>query len=82
MEVLTETTLVALIGFAGGIALGLASRVGRFCTMGAVEDMMYQGSSIRMRMWLLAISSAIVVMFSAMGLGYFNEADATYLSFV
>jgi len=60
MELLSEQAIVALIGAAGGIALGLAARLGRFCTMGAIEDMLYGQSSARMRMWGLAIGVAIV----------------------
>ena len=38
-ESIADTTLVALIGLAGGIVLGLAARPGRFCTLGAIEDL-------------------------------------------
>ena len=38
-EFLTEEMLVALIGMGGGLLLGLAARLGRFCTMGAIEDL-------------------------------------------
>ena len=31
-----DIALVTLAGFAGGMVLGLAARVGRFCVMGAV----------------------------------------------
>ena len=36
MDVGTAQTM-ALYGLAGGVVLGLAARVGRFCTMGALE---------------------------------------------
>ncbi|MGD9864853.1 MAG: YeeE/YedE family protein, partial [Pseudodonghicola sp.] len=52
---LTEGQTVALVGLFGGILLGLAARLGRFCTLGAIEDALYGGSSTRMRMWVLAI---------------------------
>ena len=35
---IADTTLVALIGLLGGVVLGLAARLGRFCTLGAIED--------------------------------------------
>ena len=33
--------LSALVGLGGGILLGLAARMGRFCTLGAIEDAAY-----------------------------------------
>lgn len=51
--------LVALIGFAGGIGLGLAARIGRFCTLGAIEDAVFSGNLIRLRSWALAMAVAI-----------------------
>ena len=81
LEMLSEGTLAALIGGVGGIVLGLASRLGRFCTLGAIEDVLYQGSSLRLRMWFLAIGVAILASFAMMGSGHFNAEDAVYLSF-
>ena len=37
-----DPVLIALAAFGGGILLGLAARVGRFCTLGAIEDLLYQ----------------------------------------
>ena len=51
----SEATVIALIGFFGGILLGLAARIGRFCTLGAIEDFIYSSSENRLRMWGLAI---------------------------
>lgn len=78
---IADTTLVALIGLAGGIVLGLAARLGRFCTLGAIEDMLYQGSSTRMRMWLLAIGIAIIASFALMALGMLDPSRSIYLAF-
>ena len=36
--------------------LGLAARIGRFCTLGAIEDYLHGDSHTRLRMWGLAIS--------------------------
>ena len=33
-----EALMGTLIGFAGGILLGLAARIGRFCTLGGIEE--------------------------------------------
>jgi len=56
----SEPTLVALVGFLGGICLGLAARVGRFCTLGSIEDVYYGDSTLRIRMWGIAIGVAII----------------------
>ena len=53
-----DPVLIALAAFGGGILLGLAARVGRFCTLGAIEDLLYQDSDTRLRMWGVAIGSA------------------------
>ncbi len=64
LDIVPETWAVALIGAAGGILLGLAARLGRFCTLGAIEDLLYGGSARRMRMWLLAIGVAVTGSFA------------------
>ena len=74
MDMLSETQWVALIGLGGGILLGLAARLGRFCTLGAIEDMLYGGSADRMRMWGLAIGVAGLSAFAAVALGGFDIA--------
>ena len=56
LESLDGNELSALIGLIGGILLGLAARMGRFCTLGAIEDATYGGSQIRVRMWAIAVS--------------------------
>ena len=44
LELLSEANAAALVGLIGGIVLGLAARVGRFCTLGAIEDYLYGGN--------------------------------------
>ena len=78
---ITETAMVALVGFGGGLLLGLAARLGRFCTLGAIEDALYQGSGLRMRMWFLAIGVAIVGSFSLVAFGALQAESTIYLSF-
>ncbi|MGB7318072.1 MAG: YeeE/YedE family protein [Planktotalea sp.] len=81
MEFLTaDATLVALVGAFGGIALGLAARLGRFCTLGAIEDALYGGSTLRLRMWALAIGVAVLGSFSLIGLGLLDPMQAFYLT--
>jgi uncharacterized membrane protein YedE/YeeE len=80
LDLIGENTTTALIGAGGGMALGLAARLGRFCTMGAIEDMLYGGSSLRMRMWGLAIAIATIASFSLMAMGLFAPEESLYLS--
>ena len=48
LQLISEHHLVALTGLAGGLLLGLAARMGRFCTLGAIEDALYGGSTLRL----------------------------------
>jgi uncharacterized membrane protein YedE/YeeE len=48
-----------LLGFALGLAFGFVARRGRFCTLGAIEDLAYSSDSRRLRSWLVAIGIAI-----------------------
>lgn len=77
---LTESQAVALVGVFGGVLLGLAARLGRFCTLGAIEDLLYGGSDTRMRMWALAIGTAVIGSFALIGAGLLDETQSFYLS--
>ena len=77
---LTEAHLVALVGLAGGIVLGLAARLGRFCTLGAIEDYLYGGSDLRLRMWGVAIGTAVLGSFGLMQAGLLDGDTTYYLS--
>ncbi|HFQ15061.1 MAG TPA: YeeE/YedE family protein [Rhodobacteraceae bacterium] len=78
---ITDANLAAAVGLAGGILLGLAARVGRFCTLGAIEDLLYARSSLRMRMWGIAIGVAMLGSFALAQLGLFDLSEAVYLRF-
>nr|WP_319948293.1 YeeE/YedE family protein [uncultured Shimia sp.] len=80
LDMMGDSNLAALIGLFGGVLLGLAARVGRFCTLGAIEDLLYGGSSTRMRMWILAIATAILGSFSLIGLGLLDPSESFYFS--
>ncbi|UWQ55255.1 YeeE/YedE family protein [Leisingera caerulea] len=80
LDLLTEHQLAACIGLLGGVALGLAARLGRFCTLGAIEDLLYGGSSLRMRMWGVAIGVAVTSSFALIGLGLADAGQSFYLS--
>ncbi|MFN3145716.1 MAG: YeeE/YedE family protein [Paracoccaceae bacterium] len=72
-------TATALVGLVGGLMLGLAARLGRFCTLGAIEDYLYQESDVRLRMWGVAIGVAVVGVALLMGAGAIVPAETLYL---
>ena len=80
LALITEGHLVALAGLVGGVMLGLAARLGRFCTLGAIEDFLYGGSDTRLRMWGLAIGVAVMGSFGLMSAGLLTPANSIYLS--
>ncbi|RLJ40906.1 hypothetical protein BCF46_3477 [Litoreibacter meonggei] len=78
LDNISDAWLLTLVGFAGGAVLGLAARLGRFCTLGAIEDFLYQGSSIRLRMWILAIAVAGIGSFILVSIGYLDLSQTIY----
>lgn len=60
MAELTTGQLVALSGFALGLIAGWVARWSRFCTFGAVEDMVLTGNLGRLKSWALAIAVAML----------------------
>ena len=78
MEFVTDGMLYAFAGMAGGVVLGLAARLGRFCTLGAIEDLLYGGDDTRMRMWGLAIATAMGATFAMVGAGIFALEETIY----
>lgn len=76
---ITDANLAALIGLISGVLLGLAARLGRFCTLGAIEDTLYAGSSVRLRMWGVAIGVAMIGTHLLIGAGLLLMEDAIYL---
>ncbi len=80
LDLLGEANTVALIGLLGGIALGLAARIGRFCTLGAIEDTLYGSDDRRLRMWGVAIGLGILAVHLFMGLGWLDARALPYLT--
>ncbi|KMK66148.1 YeeE/YedE family protein [Puniceibacterium sp. IMCC21224] len=80
LDHISEPLLIAVIGFGGGMLLGLAARLGRFCTLGAIEDLLYGGNSDRARMWGVAIGVAIVLTFGLALAGFLDLRTTLYLS--
>lgn len=77
---ISDSTLILILGLITGLPLGLATRLGRFCTMGAIEDLLYAGDATRMRMWFLAIGTAIIGTFSLTALNLLDPNQSFYLS--
>jgi len=75
---LTETQLAALAGFGGGMLLGLAARIGRYCMMGAVEDAVYGADLGRMRMLAMSAAVAIAGTFTLVSLGILVPDETRY----
>jgi len=59
MDELSVGVLSALVGLAGGTIMGLAVRLGDFCTLGAIESTVYGSDQTRIRMWGVALGVAI-----------------------
>ena len=79
LDWLGEANAAALVGLIGGVALGLAARIGRFCTLGAIEDYLYGSDDSRLRMWGIAIGVAIIGAHLAQALGIFDTGSTVYL---
>ena len=77
-QYLTDGMMFAFAGMAGGLVLGLAARIGRFCTLGAIEDYAYGGDDTRARMWGLAIAVAMAATFALVATGHLDLADTIY----
>jgi len=60
MDIASQSTTVLWLVFAISFLFGAISQKTRFCTMGAVSDIVTMGDWSRMRMWLLAIGVAVL----------------------
>ena len=78
LDYMSDSMLLALFGAFGGVILGLAARLGRFCTLGAIEDSLYQNSFVRLRMWIFAIGVAGLGSFTLAATGHLNLGDTIY----
>lgn len=76
----TNSTIAAIGGLAGGIVLGITARLGRFCTLGAIEDALFGNDTTRLRIWGLAISVAIAGSFTLDYFGVISLDNSIYLA--
>ncbi len=58
--------------------LGLAARLGKFCTLAAMEDAMFSRDLQRLRMWALAIAVAIAGAFALSQTGTVDFSQSLY----
>jgi len=79
LDLIGDGNAAAIVGLLGGVMLGLAARLGRFCTLGAIEDFFYGNNDLRLRMWAVAIGVGIVGSFGLLGLGLFDMEKTSYL---
>jgi hypothetical protein len=80
LDLIGEEGTVLLIGAAGGLALGLAARLGKLCTLGMIEDVHYGQDYGRMWMWVTALGTALILNFGAGALGFVDLSQTLYLS--
>ncbi|MBN8443326.1 MAG: YeeE/YedE family protein [Thauera sp.] len=71
-------TTVTLLAFVIGAAFGLVGSRTRFCTMGAISDIVHMGDWTRMRMWMLAIATAILGSAALQYGGLFDASKTIY----
>lgn len=81
MENLPFGVLAALAGLFGGLALGLAARLGDFCTLGALESALYGQDQKRMRLWGIVLGVAVLLTQVAWLAGYARIEASMYHAF-
>ena len=77
METVPAGVLAAMAGLVGGLVLGLAARLGDFCTLGALESAVYGDDQRRLRLWGVVLGVAMIGTFVAEALGI-AEPTATF----
>jgi hypothetical protein len=77
-ELSALTGQVLWLAFALALAFGAIAQGTQFCTMGAVADVVGFGDWSRMRMWALALGTAIVGFNAMAGLGWIDAGKSIY----
>lgn len=80
MDMQTPATLAALIGLATGAMLGLAARLGNFCTLGALETAVWGGDQRRLRLWGVVLGVAIAGTWAGAAAGWVDVGATLYHS--
>ena len=77
-ELARQTVHVLWAVFFLAALYGAIGQRSRFCTMGAVADIVNLGDWARMRMWVLAMAVAILGFNAMVGLGWLRAGDSIY----
>ncbi|MCV2877942.1 YeeE/YedE family protein [Sedimentimonas flavescens] len=80
MDILPIGVLSALVGLIGGLVLGMAARLGDFCTLGALEAAAYGEDQRRIRLWGIVLAVAITGAFVAEAAGWADLTSTFYLT--
>ena len=80
MDAVSVGVLAAIVGLGGGVILGMAARLGDFCTLGAIEAAFYSNNQTRLRMWGVALGTAIIGTFLLAEAGILELSNTFYQS--
>jgi uncharacterized protein len=78
LETVPIGVLAALVGLGGGLVLGLAARLGDFCTLGALEAAAYGRDQKRLRLWGVVLAVAILATQAGAMLGLIDLSTTFY----
>lgn len=78
MDGISFGVIAALVGLASGLALGLAARLGDFCTLGALETALYGRDQRRLRMWGVVLGAAILTTQAGAAAGWIDLGGTFY----
>jgi uncharacterized membrane protein YedE/YeeE len=78
VDVRALATQVLWAGFGLAVALGAVMQRTRFCTMGAVADIVNMGDWARMRMWVMAMGVAMLGFNAMVALGWIDASKSLY----
>lgn len=78
MDALPFGAWAALAGLIGGIVLGLAARLGDFCTLGALESALYGKDQTRLRLWGIVLGVAILGTQAGAAAGWIDLSASFY----
>lgn len=77
-ETLVAASTITALAFALGLVFGFVGNKTNFCTLGAISDVVNIGDWNRMRMWMLAIATAILGTAALQLAGLFDVSYTLY----
>lgn len=80
MDAISPDLAAAGLGLLGGFVLGIAARYGKFCTLAAIEDVLFGGNTHRWRMWVTAMAAAILLAQALAHIGLIDPAKSFYVA--